>query len=124
MIVTAFNSFNKIADFTKRCNTVVGWLDNINLFMGSGGTQGESVVTSQLLDSIKGDIENLATKVEGKPFTFRLNCFFYLFIFEWSPEEFTDFGKTLNGLSCLDMTKDKKLVDGAEISNYYKMLFS
>lgn len=34
--------------------------------MGSGGVQGESEVTSQLLDSIKTDIEDLASNVEGK----------------------------------------------------------
>ena len=48
-----------------RCNNVKGWFDNINGFMGSGGDQGESQVTTQLLDTIKKDIENLATTVEG-----------------------------------------------------------
>ena len=65
MILAAFTAFNNIADFMGRCNNVVGWFDNINRFMGSGGSQGESQVTSQLLDKIKQDIENLATNVEG-----------------------------------------------------------
>jgi len=64
VILAAFTAFNNIADFMGRCNNVVGWFDNINRFMGSGGSQGESQVTSQLLDKIKQDIENLATNVE------------------------------------------------------------
>lgn len=63
--MAAFTAFNNIADFMGRCNNVKGWFDNINGFMGSGGDQGESQVTTQLLDTIKKDIENLATTVEG-----------------------------------------------------------
>lgn len=66
VVSAAFTSFNKIADFKERCNTVERWFGSIDRFMGSGGVQGESEVTSQLLDSIKTDIEDLASNVEGK----------------------------------------------------------
>ncbi|KAL9964338.1 hypothetical protein ACROYT_G027967 [Oculina patagonica] len=48
-----------------RANNVVGWFDNINRFMGSGGTEGADQVTSEHLDEIKQQIENLADQVEG-----------------------------------------------------------
>lgn len=66
VVSAAFTSFNKIADFKERCNTVERWFGSIDRFMGSGGVQGESEVTSQLLDSIKTDIEDLASNVQGK----------------------------------------------------------
>jgi len=64
--LAAFSAFSKIADFLGRCNNVVGWFDNINRFMGTGGSQGESQVTVQFLESIKEDIENLADDVKGR----------------------------------------------------------
>lgn len=63
--MAAFTAFNSIADFMGRCNNVVGWFDNINRFMGSGGNEGENQVTKQLLESIKKDIKNLAKNVKG-----------------------------------------------------------
>ena len=67
MVSAAFTSFNKIADFKERCNTVERWFGSIDRFMASGGVQGESEVTSQLLDSIKTDIAagDLVSNVEG-----------------------------------------------------------
>lgn len=49
-----------------RANNVVGWFDNINRFMGSGGTEGGNQVTPEHLDEIKRQIENLADEVKSK----------------------------------------------------------
>lgn len=66
IILAAFTAFNNIADFMGRCNNVVGWFDNINRFMGTGGSEGGNQVTVQHLDEIKQQIEGLAEQVNGE----------------------------------------------------------
>ena len=66
VILAAFTVFNNIADFMGRCNNVVGWFDNINRFMGTGGSEGGNQVTFQHLDEIKQQIEGLAEQVNGE----------------------------------------------------------
>ena len=63
--MAAFTAFNNIADFMGRANNVVGWFDNINRFMGSGGTEGEDQITTEHLEEIKTEIQNLADQVES-----------------------------------------------------------
>lgn len=48
IILAAFTAFNNIADFMGRCNNVVGWFDNTNRFMGTGGSEGGNQVTARL----------------------------------------------------------------------------
>lgn len=67
VILAAFTAFNNIADFMGRANNVVGWFDNINRFMGSGGTEAQNQVTPEFLDEIKQQIEGLADDVKSKP---------------------------------------------------------
>lgn len=66
VIMAAFTAFNNIADFMGRCNNVVGWFDNINRFMGTGGSQGGSQITLEHLNDIKQQIEGLADQVNGE----------------------------------------------------------
>lgn len=66
IIRDVFTVFNYIADFMGRCNNVVGWFDNINRFMGTGGSEGGNQVTVQHLDEIKQQIEGLAEQVNGE----------------------------------------------------------
>ena len=37
IILAAFTAFNNITDFMGRCSNVVGWFDNINRCMSTGG---------------------------------------------------------------------------------------
>ncbi|KAL9964336.1 hypothetical protein ACROYT_G027964 [Oculina patagonica] len=64
-ILAAFTVFSNIADFMGQANNVVGWFDNINRFMGSGGTEGADQVTPEHLDEIKRQIENVADEVKS-----------------------------------------------------------
>ena len=65
MIMAAFTAFNTIADFMGRCNNVVGWFDNINRFMGTGGSQGSDGVSTEHLQRIENQIRDLAGLVNG-----------------------------------------------------------
>jgi len=47
-------------------NNVVGWFDNIDRFMGSGGTESESQVNVEQINELKTRLDGLATDVESK----------------------------------------------------------
>ena len=64
--MAAFTLFNNLADFMGRVNNVVGWFDNIDRFMGSGGTQSESQVNVEEINELKTRLDGLATDVESK----------------------------------------------------------
>ena len=64
--MAAFTLFNNLADFIGRVNNVVGWFDNIDRFMGSGGTQSESQVNVEEINELKTRLDGLATDVESK----------------------------------------------------------
>lgn len=64
--MAAFTLFNNLADFMGRANNVVGWFDNIDRFMGSGGTQSESQVNVEQINELKTRLDDLATDVESK----------------------------------------------------------
>lgn len=64
-ILAAFTVFNNIADFMGRANNVVGWFDNINRFMGSGGKEGGDQITTEKLEEIKKEIQSLAEDVKS-----------------------------------------------------------
>ena len=64
--MAAFTLFNNLADFMGRVNNVVGWFDNIDRFMGSGGTQSESQVNVEQINELKTRLDGLATDVESK----------------------------------------------------------
>ena len=64
--MAAFTLFNNLADFIGRVNNVVGWFDNIDRFMGSGGTQSESQVNVEQINELKTRLDGLATDVESK----------------------------------------------------------
>ena len=64
--MAAFTLFNNLADFMGRVNNVVGWFDNIDRFMGSGGTQSESQVNVKQINELKTRLDGLATDVESK----------------------------------------------------------
>ena len=49
-----------------RVNNVVGWFDNIDRFMGSGGANSESEVNVEQINELKSNLDGLATDVEGK----------------------------------------------------------
>ena len=49
-----------------RVNNVVGWFDNIDRFMGSGGTESESQVNVEQINELKTRLDGLATDVESK----------------------------------------------------------
>lgn len=66
LIRDAYEVFKIVADFMGRTNNVVGWFDNINRFMGSGGTEGQNQINPEYLDEIKQQIEGLADDVESK----------------------------------------------------------
>lgn len=65
-IMAAFTLFNNVADFMGRVNNVVGWFDNIDRFMGSGGTQSESQINVEQINELKTRLDGLATDVESK----------------------------------------------------------
>lgn len=65
LIQDAYKVFEIVADFMGRTNNVVGWFDNINRFMGSGGTEGQNQITPEHLDKIKQQIEGLADDVKN-----------------------------------------------------------
>ena len=65
-IIAAFTLFNDLADFMGRVNNVVGWFDNIDRFMGSGGTESESEVNVAEINELKTRLDGLATDVESK----------------------------------------------------------
>ena len=50
----------------ERVNNVVGWFDNIDRFMGSGGTESESQVNVEHINELKTRLDGLATDVESK----------------------------------------------------------
>ena len=64
--MAAFTLFNNLADFVGRVNNVVGWFDNIDRFMGSGGTQSESQINVEQINELKTRLDGLATDVESK----------------------------------------------------------
>ncbi|CAH3150409.1 unnamed protein product [Pocillopora meandrina] len=64
-IIAAFTLFNDLADFMGRVNNVVGWFDNIDRFMGSGGTESESEVNVAEINELKTRLDGLATDVEN-----------------------------------------------------------
>ena len=64
--MAAFTLFNNLADFVGRVNNVVGWFDNIDSFMGSGGTQSESQINVEQINELKTRLDDLATDVESK----------------------------------------------------------
>lgn len=64
-IMAAFTLFNNLADFKGRVNNVVGWFDNIDRFMGSGGTQSESQINVEQINELKTRLADLATDVEN-----------------------------------------------------------
>ena len=64
--MAAFTLFNNLADFVGRVNNVVGWFDNIDSFMGSGGTQSESQINVEQINELKTRLADLATDVESK----------------------------------------------------------
>ena len=64
--MAAFTLFNNLADFMGRVNNVVGWFDNIDRFMGSGGTQSESQIKVEQINELKTGLDDLATDVECK----------------------------------------------------------
>ena len=64
--MAAFTLFNNLADFMGRVNNVVGWFDNIDRFMGSGGTQSESQINVEQINELKTRLDGLATDVESK----------------------------------------------------------
>lgn len=45
---------------------MVGWFDNIDRFMGSGGTESESEVNVAEINELKTRLDGLATDVESK----------------------------------------------------------
>ena len=49
-----------------RVNNVVGWFDNIDRFMGSGGTEAESQINVEQINELKTTLQCLATDVESK----------------------------------------------------------
>ena len=49
-----------------RVNNVVSWFDNIDRFMGSGGTQSESKINVEEINELKTRLDGLATDVESK----------------------------------------------------------
>lgn len=49
-----------------RVNNVVGWFDNIDRFMGSGGTESESQGNVEHISELKTRLDGLATDVESK----------------------------------------------------------
>ena len=64
--MVAFTLFNNLADFMGRVNNVVGWFDNIDRFMGSGGTQSESQINVEQINELTTRLDDLATDVESK----------------------------------------------------------
>ena len=65
-IITIFTLFSNLADFMGRVNNVVGWFDNIDRFMDSGGTESESQINVEQINELKTTLECLATDVESK----------------------------------------------------------
>ena len=49
-----------------RVNNVVSWFDNIDRFMGTGGTESESQVNVEQINELKTRLDGLAMDVESK----------------------------------------------------------
>lgn len=64
--MTAFEVYTKLSDFMGSTGNIVGWFDNINRFMESGGTQNSDQITTKNIDAVRDDIKNLAEEVDGK----------------------------------------------------------
>ena len=64
--MAAFTLFNNLADFMGRVNNVVGWFDNIDRFMETGGTESESQVNVEHVNALKSQLNTLASDVESK----------------------------------------------------------
>ena len=65
-VMAAFSLFNNLADFMGRVNNVVGWFDNIDRFMETGGTESESQVNADQITELTTMLEGLAGEIESK----------------------------------------------------------
>ena len=114
--MAAFTLFNNVADFMGRVNNVVGWFDNIDRFMGSGGTQSESQINVEQINELKTRLDGLATDVESKiehrMFMFTMYNGFASLRKKWRKWNIYHF---IFGIQCLNFVVGRSLLYGPNL---------